>query len=411
MAKLLYASSSKDSDMFYAVRTPIPDAFFYLDTGDHKYVFLDHREYGVFEEHLRDTSFRTNEGMRPAEGWSASGGNPDDTESGGISRQRIETTDVELVLVNPLMEFASAQALARSESVVGWLAYMILEKYAVLNEPIEVSNNLPLEMADFLRAKEVSIVVKNPFFPERLRKAPYEVDAIREALVRTQHAYTHIEEVLRNATIDGDSVIYQGEPLTSERLKSEAEKILLSHDMTNDEGIIISCAGHAAIPHHRGAGMIRPHQTIVCDIFPRHRETGYFADMTRTYVKGEPSEEIAKMYAAVLEAQERAIEQVKPGVTMGDIHQSCIDTFLDKGYHHGDKGFVHGTGHGLGIDIHEYPYVRRDSHAVFEPGHVVTIEPGLYYPDIGGVRIEDVVVVTDDGCRNLTDYHKEYIIL
>lgn len=365
--------------MFYAVRVKIPDPFFYLDTGEKQYVFLDHREYGVFAEHNTNSA-------------------------------------IELVLVNPLMDSAFAKASARSSSpqknasTTSWLAFVILEKYGVLNEPIEVSNNLPLEMADFLREKGVNLVVKNPFFPERLRKAPHEIDAIRDALVRTQHAYTHIEEVLHNSTIDGDRVMYQGRPLTSERLKSEIEKILLSHDMTNDEGIIISCAGHAAIPHHRGAGMIRPHQTIVCDIFPRHRETGYFADMTRTYVKGEPTEEIAKMYAAVLEAQERAIEQVRPGVTMGDVHQSCIDTFLEKGYHYGDKGFIHGTGHGLGIDIHEYPYVRHNAPTVFEPGHVVTIEPGLYYPEIGGVRIEDVVVVTEDGCRNLTDYHKDYII-
>ncbi len=371
MPKLLYAGNGKDSDMFYAVRTPIVDPFFYLDTGERKYVFLDHREYGVFAEH------NTN----PA---------------------------IELVLVNSLME--EATKIEGQGSGASKLAYLLLQKYGLLNERIEVSNNLPLETADFLRAKGVNLVVKNPFFPERLRKAPHEVDAIRDALVRTQHAYTHIEGVLRKSTIEGDQVIYEGEPLTSERLKQEVEKILLSHDMTNDEGIIISCGSHAAIPHHRGTGMIRPHQTIVCDIFPRHRETGYFADMTRTYVKGTPSEEIQKMYAAVLEAQERAIEQVKPGVTMGDIHQFCIDAFLERGYHYGDKGFVHGTGHGLGIDIHEFPYVRHGAQSVFEPGHVVTIEPGLYYPEIGGVRIEDVVVVTDDGCRNLTDYHKEYII-
>lgn len=393
MPKLLYASSSKDSDMFYAVRVKIPDPFFYLDTGEKQYVFLDHREYGVFREHQENIKDR----IPAAAGMTA-------------------------ILVNPLMEEASrlrsssfGAAGARSSiekggSILSWLAYLILKKYGLLNESIEVSNNLPLEMADCLREKGVNLVVKNPFFPERLKKASHEIDAIRDALVRTQHAYTHIKEVLHNSTIDGDRVMYQYQPLTSERLKEEVEKILLSHDMTNDEGIIISCAGHTAIPHHRGAGMIRPHQTIVCDIFPRHRETGYFADMTRTYVKGEPTEEIANMYAAVLEAQERAIEKVKPGVTMGDVHQSCIDTFLEKGFHHGDKGFVHGTGHGLGIDIHEYPFVRHNAPTVFEPGHVVTIEPGLYYPEIGGVRIEDVVVVTEDGCRNLTDYPKEYII-
>lgn len=379
--------------MFYAVRVPVADAFFYIDTGEKKYVFLDHREYGLFKEHQEGTSFRA--GAR----------NPNGLGSDGIPRQARD--DITLVLVNPLME--EATKIEGQGSGASKLAYLILQKYGLLNEPIEVSNNLPLEMADFLREKGVALIVKNPFFPERLKKASHEIGAIRDALVRTQHAYTHIEEVLRNSTIVGDSVMYQGEPLTSERLKSEVEKILLSHDMTNDEGIIISCAGHAAIPHHRGAGVVRPHQTIVCDIFPRHRETGYFADMTRTYVKGEPSEDIAKMYAAVLEAQTRAIEQVKPGGIMGDVHQSCIDTFLEKGFHHGDKGFIHGTGHGLGIDIHEYPYVRHNAPTVFEPGHVVTIEPGLYYPEIGGVRIEDVVVVTEDGCRNLTDYHKEYI--
>lgn len=399
MPKLLYAST-KDSDMFYAVRVPIVDPFFYLDTGEKKYVFLDHREYGVFQEYQ----------------------NKLDAQALGRDDKAACGNDTSLVLVNPLMESASrlrsssfGAADARSDgkktgSATSWLAYVILEKYGLLNEPIEVSNNLPLEMADFLRAQGVQLTVKNPFFPERLIKTSQEIQAIRDALVRTQHAYTHIEEVLRNSKIEGDTIVMNGEPLTSEMFKKEVEQILLSHDMSNDEGIIISCGPHAAIPHHRGTGLIRPHQTLVCDIFPRNRETGYFADMTRTYVKGTPSDEIKKMYAAVLEAQERAIEQVKPGVAMGDVHQGCVDMFVGKGYHVGDKGFTHGTGHGLGLDIHEFPSVRSKNTSVFELGHVVTIEPGLYYPDIGGVRIEDVVVVTDDGCQNLTEYHKEYII-
>ncbi len=394
MPKLLFAGNSKDSDMFYAVRVPIVDPFFYLDTGEQKYVFLDHREYGVFKEYQEKAM-----GSFPSVGM----------------------TEIELVLANPLMEesvrlrqdFGATSARSSSAqhaSTTSLLAYLILEKYGLADQPIEVSNNLPLEMADFFRSKGVQLVVKNPFFPERLIKTAQESEAIRDALVRTQHAYTYIEEVLRTSTIEGDVIMYRGEALTSETLKKEVEQILLSYDMTNDEGIIISCGHHAAIPHHRGSGFIRPHQTIICDIFPRHRETGYFADMTRTYVKGTPSEDIAKMYAAVLEAQERAIEQVKPGVIMGDVHQGCIDIFLGKGYHAGDKGFTHGTGHGLGLDIHEFPYVRSKSASVFEPGHVVTIEPGLYYPEIGGVRIEDVVVVTQGGCRNLTEYHKNYVI-
>jgi len=371
MPKLIYASSSKNSDMFYAVRVEIPDPFFYIDTGEKKYMFLDHREYGVFKEHNKNS-------------------------------------EIEVVLLNPLAQESGK----REEKIsgTGKLALLLLEKYGTAKEIIEVPSSFPLDLADELRSVGVNLVAKNPFFPERLQKKGYEVDALREALVRTQHAYTHIEDVLRNSIIEGDKIIYNGEPLSSEILKKEVEQILLSHDMTNDEGIIISCGEDAATPHHRGAGLIKPHQTIVCDIFPRHRETGYFADMTRTYVKGTPSEEIQKMYAAVLEAQERAIEQVKPGGMMGDIHKICVDIFLERGYHTGDKGFIHGTGHGLGLDIHEFPYVRHGSQTVFEPGHVVTIEPGLYYPEIGGVRIEDVVVVTEDGCRNLTEYHKEYII-
>lgn len=371
MAKLLYASSTKDTDMLYAVKVEIPDAFFYLDAGTKKFVFLDHREFGVFKEHNK---------------------NP----------------NIEVVLSNPL--FAEAAKISGDGSVTNKLALHLLRTYRLEKSEVQISRHIPLDMADFLRAQGVHLVPTHPFFPERLVKTSAEIGAIRESLHRTHSAFQRIDDILHESTIVGDEIIFQGEPLTSEHLKMEVERILLEHNLLNMEGLIISCGPQAAIPHHRGHGLIRPHQTIICDIFPRHRESGYFADMTRTYVKGEPSAEIKSMYAAVLEAQTKCIEWIKPGITGRQAHQVCVDTFQRLGFDVGDKGFVHGTGHGLGLDVHEEPFLNATSQTELQPGHVVTVEPGLYYPERGGVRIEDVVAVTPTGCENLTNYPKEYII-
>jgi len=371
MPKLIYASSSKNSDMFYAVRLPIPDPFFYLDMGEKKYVFLDQREYGVFREHNT---------------------NP----------------DIELVSVNPL--YQEAKECTDQTSIANRLAYRVLEKYGLKDCIIEVPTSFPLDMADYLRSKGIVLIHSQHFFPERLIKNTDEIAAIREALLRTQQAFLTVENILDNALIEADVVVYKDVPLTSEFLRKQAERILFEHDMINVEGMIISCGAHAAIPHHQGAGPIRPHQTIVCDIFPRQRASGYFADMTRTYVKGTPSDQLQAMYDAVVSAQIQAMNTVSPGTPLSTPHQKCVDLFLDRGYHVGDQGFTHSTGHGLGIDIHEAPYVSQNSKNVFEPGHVVTIEPGLYYPQLGGVRIEDVVVVTKDGFENLTRYPTRFVI-
>lgn len=358
--------------MFYAVRVSIPDPFFYLKTGDKEYVFLDHREYGVFEEKNK---------------------NP----------------HIQLVLLNPLIDAAKKMELDTTGE--NKLALHILREYGADKEEIEVPNNLPLSMADFLRSQGIALKVCDPFFPERLQKTSEEVAALRESLKRTQAAFDYIEDRLRGAVIDGDVLkVDGGEILTSEKLSVEVEHVLLDQDLINEEGMIISCGPHAAIPHHRGAGPLRPHQTIICDIFPRHRASGYFADTTRTYIKGNLSPEIDKMYKAVQRAQADAIAAVKPGMRALDVHQVCIDIFLELGYDVGDKGFVHGTGHGLGLDIHELPYINPRWDHTLEVGNVVTVEPGLYYPELGGVRIEDVVVVTEDGCKNLTEYRQNYHI-
>lgn len=370
MMRLSFAST-KDSDMRYAVRVEIPDPCFLLETGDRTTIFLDHREFGVFQEHNQN----------PA---------------------------IALVLVNPLME--AAREIPGVGSLSGKLALHILRTYGVADQPIVVPTSFPLDMADYLRSHGIDLRPTRPFVPERLRKSPEEIAAIRESLRRTHEAFHAIEAMLKEATIINGAVRYRGTQLTSEMLKHAAEEALFARGMFNVEGIIVSCGPHAAIPHHQGHGPIAPNQTIVCDIFPRHRASGYFADMTRTYVKGQPSPELMRMYSAVRTAQERAIAAVCPGVIGRNVHAVSCSTFRELGYDVGDRGFIHGTGHGLGLDVHEEPYLNATSPTVLEPGHVVTVEPGLYYPERGGIRIEDVVVVTDNGCENLTEYPKEFVI-
>ncbi|MBL8030810.1 MAG: aminopeptidase P family protein [Candidatus Doudnabacteria bacterium] len=365
MTKLIY-NNSKDSTFRYAVGGfEVADPTFVLDMDGKRLVFLDHREFGMFES----------QNTQP---------------------------NIEAVLANPIWE--EAVSMSADERVEVRCGFVILQKYNLFDERLQVPANFPLFMADGLRRLGVKLEAVDSLYPERLQKTEQEVGHIREALIGAQAAFRRIEEVLQESSIVGDEIHWRSEVLTSEVLKIEAERALLDVGMSNDEEMVVSCGSHAAIPHHRGKGALRPHATIVCDIFPRHKKSGYYADMTRTYVKGEPSEQVRKMYQAVADAQRKGFEIIRTGMSSLDVHDQVEQVFLDAGFHVGDAGFIHGTGHGLGLDIHELPFMNRNHNSVMEVGHVVTVEPGLYYPEHGGVRIEDVVVVTPDGVENLTKY-------
>ena len=370
MVKVIYAST-KDSDMFYVTKAQIVDPFFYVDTGEKKYVFLDSREFEVFKEKNKDKS--------------------------------IEPVLLDL-LQKEIAEFDKKVPLEHQT------ALLLLEKYNVVNETIYVPTSFPLDMADYLRSKGVILKPEKPFFSQRCRKNSEEIDHIKASIKKTLPAFERIEEILRTSIIQEDKIIYKDETLTSELLKEEVELLFFNKGMENTEGIIISSSAQAAIPHHSGSGIIRPHQTIICDIFPRNKESGYFADITRTYIKGKPSKEVQKMYDTVLASQLVGIKAIKPGIKASDVHEICADIFLEAGFDVGDKGFIHSTGHGIGIDIHEEPRLRENTDAVLEEGNVITVEPGLYYPKLGGVRIEDDVLVTKDGFENLVNYHKVFVI-
>ncbi|NTV41083.1 MAG: aminopeptidase P family protein [Candidatus Moranbacteria bacterium] len=370
MTRLIYAST-RQADMRYAIGMDFVDAFFYLETESEKLIFLDQREIGVFAE-------------------------------------KNENQDLKGVLNAELARQASEKKLKTSNE--NGLALQIIKTYCAENEAVCVPEYFPLGMADFLRSQGVKIQTQNSFFPNREIKNEKEVSYIRENIAKTTKAFRRIEEILRASSIKDDHLIFEDQRLTSEFVKKECDRILLEEDMFNDMNIIISSGPHTAHPHHHGEGCLQPHVPIICDIFPRSRKNGYFADMTRTYVKGKPSEMFEEMYEAVLAAQQEAFKNIKAGVKAKDVHTAVSQIFTQRGFHIGDVGFVHGTGHGLGLEVHEQPFINATSESVLQAGNIVTVEPGLYYPDHGGIRIEDVVLVTKDGCENLTNYPKEFLI-
>jgi Xaa-Pro aminopeptidase len=169
---------------------------------------------------------------------------------------------------------------------------------------------------------------------------------------------------------------------------------------------IISCGEDSAIPHVRGSGPLREGAPIILDIFPQDEETGYTSDMSRTVVKGEPSPEIAGMYEAVRGAQELAAGLARPGATGAEVHGKVVEYFRERGYESNTKGFIHNLGHGIGLEVHELPTIGP-SGGDLAAGNVITLEPGLYFPGIGGVRLEDAGVITPEGFRALARLPKE----
>lgn len=319
--------------------------------------------------------------------------------------REVGNSDVEAVDVGLLADRAAQKTGDRTAN----LALTILETYGV-TEPVSVPANFPVALADTIRKNTTQLTAVQHWAPERIRKSPTEISSIKENFVHTTKAYEYIEQVLRESVIEGDVLLYNGTELTSEFLRREVSKILLEYDLISPEGLIISCGAHAAMPHHSGAGPIRPHKTVIVDIFPQSTANHYFADMTRTYVKGEPSESVQKMYEAVREAKRASLAALKPGISTQSVYEISADVIRKRGFDVGEKGYIHSLGHGLGIEVHELPTMSPRSDAVLESGNVVTIEPGLYYPEYGGIRIEDTVVITEDGYENLTNYPQKWHI-
>lgn len=271
----------------------------------------------------------------------------------------------------------------------------------------------PLELADHLRGGGIELTPERELFSRRRRvKTPDEIAGIRRAQRACEAALDAVRELLRAARQNDSGLEVDGKPLTSEWLKRRIGEVFTEHDMLADE-FIVAHGPQSAVGHDMGSGQIQAGEPIVIDLWPRDRETGCFADMTRTYVVGEPPEPLVEYQRLVRQALEEAIAAIKAGVQGRDVFVGTCELFQQHGYRTQlskepgevlEDGFIHGLGHGVGLEVHEEPGMGIASREPLVAGDVVTVEPGLYNPGFGGCRLEDLVLVTEDGAENLTNY-------
>jgi Xaa-Pro aminopeptidase len=366
---LIYADSMHDASMRHEVPVPVPDPFLYLERNG--------------DRHAVVTSFEVSR-LEPA----------------GIIAHPYEEFGYDELL---------AQGLPRTEVILRTLENAV-EKLGV--EEAIVPPVFPLGLADRLRARGVELTPDREFFSERRRvKNETELEGIRKAQRGTEAAMAAAREMLRDAATSNGTVTLDAEPLTSERIKARIIEVFNEHNLVSDE-MIVAHGGQAASGHDMGSGPIAPGEPVVIDLFPRDRQTGCYADMTRTFVVGEIPDELAEYHRLVHEALRKSLEAVKGGAQGRELYELVCDVFHEAGYptqlskQPGEvlsSGFFHGLGHGVGLEVHEPPWLSRDPSQLVA-GDVITLEPGLYREGFGGVRLEDLVLVTDDGAENLTDF-------
>jgi Xaa-Pro aminopeptidase len=362
---LLYADTGRSADQLYFSRVGVHDPFIAFSTGRKKITVQSALELG------RIKKAGTFDAVLPLEEWRAR----------AVKRYPTAKVGVAEIIAE----------LARAHRLRGF----------------RVPDDFPAAL--FLKLRALGLRVETAdgaMFPEREIKTAAEAAAIREGNRLSAVGFTVAEKILQSSVIKGRTLVHQGQALTSERLRFAIESAILAEGGRPDDTIVAG-GDQACDPHERGSGPLRPHQLIIIDIFPRVVATGFFGDMTRTYLKGRASEAQRKLYTTVKDAHGRAIKSVKAGVDGRAVHQEVVTTFDAAGYktetgRNGSVGFFHGTGHGLGLAVHESPSVSARVSMPLKKGAVVTIEPGLYYPGLGGCRIEDVVQVTATGAKMLS---------
>jgi Xaa-Pro aminopeptidase len=326
------------------------------------------------------------------------------------------------------MEQGRAVQESCADRVVGTSDYGIKEKLnalvnpgqaynAVLEEFLDdnkinrlgVSQRFPASIFCSLSKKFQVSIVESPVSRWREVKNKQEIEAITVVQRACEKSMRQAINLISKSEPHGRYLKWEGQPLTSEMVRSTIEIALL---MEGCEAVDTIVAGgmDAVNPHARGSGPLPANVPIVIDIFPRSKRTRYFADMTRSVVRGEADPEIVDLYDAVLDAQSAGIGAVRAGSNGKEVHSRVCQVFADHGYTEMEgRGFIHSTGHGVGLEIHERPSLS-EAGDVLEAGSVVTVEPGLYYPNLGAVRLEDLVVVRSDGCDNLTRFEKKLIL-
>ncbi len=304
-----------------------------------------------------------------------------------------------------------AGGIGRSEALVE-IALRACRELGVTRATVPAE--FPVAVADHLRANGIELVPDGAFFNDRRRsKTDAELAGIRRAQSATEEAMATARDMLRRAEQGDGVLLLDGEPLTCERVKSEIGRVFSDHGVVAEE-MIVSHGPQTAVGHDPGSGPIAPGEPIVLDLFPRDRESACWADMTRTFCAGDIPEELAEFQRLTKEAIDLSFDLVKPGANGREIHVAVSRFYEEHGYktqlskQRGEvllDGFFHGLGHGVGLEVHEAPSLGMSgTNDTLVPGDVVTLEPGLYRDGFGGCRLEDLVLVTETGAENLTDF-------
>jgi Xaa-Pro aminopeptidase len=370
-AVLIYADSFRSADMRQAVPLGVPDPFLYAEENGSRHVFISSietgrlRNLGLFDVHPHEEL-----------------GYDELIDSGIDSRE------------------VAAQLALRAVGSLGL-------KRAV------VPNNFPIWLADRLRADGIELDVDQDLFDDRRRaKTESQLAGMRRAQRAAEAAMDACRELLRRAEIRGDELMLDGVQLTVERVKADMSVVFAAHDTTADE-YIVAPGTQGALLHDMGSGPIRPSTPLVVDIFPRDNASAVHTDMTRTFVVGDVPDDVREWHRLCRKALDAAVAEIHAGADGRAVFDLTCDIFEAAGEQTQrtkppgqtlTDGFSHGLGHGVGLEVHEAPSMGRLAKKELIAGDVVTVEPGLYRAGYGGVRLEDIVLVTETGAENLTDY-------
>ena len=366
---LIFADSEHDANMLYATGLFVPDPFAYLNIRGRALLVMSDLE---------------------------------------IDRARVQAPHCQVISLSDHQKKLRAHGVKhpRPAEVIG----EILRAKKIRR--VTVPDNFPLGLALELKKLGVTAAPRSgTFFAEREIKLAGEVKKISAALMMAEVGMAEAMLALRNSKIiRGKKLVYRNAPLTSERLRAVIDTAVLQAGGLA-ANTIVAGGRQGCDPHERGHGQLHAHEPVIIDIFPRSQATGYFGDITRTVVRGRASAAVQKLYDTVKRGQKIAFQKIRSGASTSAIHNAVQVCFEQQGFatgkHNGRmRGFFHGTGHGLGLEIHESPRMGSTSIGELKTGQVVTVEPGLYYPEIGGVRLEDVALVTKTGARNLTRFEK-----